>query len=51
MIALEQRYQPMDQIALYHTQLLSLWQGPKEALKDLGDQVEQQVHLAYPDAE
>lgn len=49
--ALEQRYQPADQIALYRTQLRSLRQSPKETLGDLGDRVERLVRLAYPNAE
>lgn len=49
--ALEQRYQPANQISLYWTQLRTMQQSPKESLGDLGDRVERQVRLAYPNTE
>lgn len=46
--ALEWRYQLADQVALYWTQLQAKYLGPKEALGDFRDDVEQAARLAYP---
>lgn len=51
MRALEQWYQPADQIALYRMQLKSRQQGLKETLGELVDEVEWLVRLAYPNME
>ena len=49
--ALERRFQPRDQEAIYRTQFKARWQQKGESISQLSDSVEQLVRQAYPSAD